>query len=111
MGSSKKLAETVLAKRKVEIAEGKFLNVRKNVKIKFEDFANDFLNIYSKANKKSWKSDHYNLQSLKKYFGGKLLFAITIKDIEQFKTDRLTGDYAFLNEKKSSKSSPIAVKN
>lgn len=89
IGTSKKLAETVLAKRKVQIAEGKFLDVRKNVKIKFEDFANEYLNIHSKINKKSWKSDEYNLKSLKKYFGGKFLFAITVRDIEQFKNNRL----------------------
>ena len=69
VGSSKKLAEIVLGKRKVEIAEGRFLDVRKNEKIKFEDFAAEFLNIHSKVNKKSWKSDFYNLGTLEKYFG------------------------------------------
>lgn len=85
---SKKLAEIVLSKRKVEIAEGRFLDVRKNEKIKFEDFAAEFLNIHSKANKKSWKSDFYNLGTLEKYFGGKYLYTITIKDIEKFKVER-----------------------
>lgn len=88
VGSSKKLAETVLSKRKIEIAEGKFLDVLKNEKIKFEVFAEEFLNIHSKANKKSWKADYYNLQSLKSYFGGKYLYTITIKDIEKFKFER-----------------------
>jgi len=88
IGSSRKLAETVLAKRKVEIAEDRFLDVCKKEKIKFEDFAAEFLNTHSKVNKKSWKSDFYNLETLKGYFGGKYLYAIAIKDIEKFKLER-----------------------
>ncbi len=88
VGASKKLAETVLAKRKVEIAEGKFLDIRKQVKIKFETFAEEFLNIHSKANKKSWKSDYYYLETLKEFFKGKYLYELTIKDVEKFKLDR-----------------------
>ena len=41
IGSSKTLAENVLRKRKVEVAEGKHLDIRKQQKIKFEDFADD----------------------------------------------------------------------
>ncbi len=89
IGSSKKLAETVLAKRKVEIAEGKFLEINKKEKVKFEDFSTEYLQIHSKVNKKSWKTDEYHLLGLKKYFCGKYLFTITVKDIEQFKTNRL----------------------
>ena len=88
VGTSKKLAETVLSKRKVEIAEGKFLDVLRKEKIKFEVFSEEFLNIHSKANKKSWKSDFYNLKKLKEHFGGKYLFSITLKDIEKFKLAR-----------------------
>ena len=40
IGKSKKLAETVLAKRKIEIAEGRFLDKKKLTNIKFEVFAN-----------------------------------------------------------------------
>ncbi len=88
IGKSKKLAETVLSKRKVEIAEGKFLDVRKNEKIKFEDFALEYFNIHSKVNKKSWKSDYYYLEKLKTFFGGRYLYTITIQDIECFKVER-----------------------
>ncbi|MDO8674758.1 MAG: site-specific integrase [Candidatus Omnitrophota bacterium] len=88
VGSSRKLAETVLAKRKVEIAEGKFLDVNKSEKIKFEIFGNEFINVHSKVNKKSWQSDRYNLNSLGKFFGGKYLYEIKVKDIEDFKLER-----------------------
>ena len=89
IGTSRKLAETVLAKRKVDIAEGKFLDIRTSKKIKFEIFADEFLNLHSKVNKKSWKSDLYNLHSLGKYFDGKYLYEISVKDIEGYKSDRI----------------------
>ncbi len=89
IGPSKKLAENVLSKRKVEIAEGKFLDIVKKEKIKFEDFAKEYLNVHSKPNKKSWKMDSYHLEELKKHFKGKYLYAITANDIERFKVKRL----------------------
>ncbi len=89
IGSSRKLAETVLGKRKLEVAEGKFLNVVRKDKVRFEDFAHQYLNIYSKQHKKSWKTDFYLLKDLERFFKGKYLYSITPKDIEQFKMERL----------------------
>jgi integrase len=90
VGTSKTLAEIVLKKRKVEIAEGKFLDIRREHKIKFEDFANEYLEIHCKPNNKSWhKSDYFNLESLKKYFGNKYLSEITPKDIELYRAERM----------------------
>jgi len=89
IGPSKKLAETVLKKRKVEIAEGKFLDIKKEFKVRFEVFADEYLEIHCKPNNKSWyKSDYVNLKSLKKYFVGKCLHEITPKDIEQYRAAR-----------------------
>jgi len=90
IGPSKKLAETVLKKRKVEIAEGKFLDIKKEYKVRFEDFSDEYLEVHCKSNNKSWhKSDYFNLKSLKKYFGNKCLHEITPKDIEQYRADRI----------------------
>ena len=89
IGHNRKLAEIVDSKRKVEIAEGKFLDTNKSKKIKFEVFAKEFVEVYSKVNKKSWQSDQYNLNSLGKFFGGKYLHEITVKDIENYKVERL----------------------
>lgn len=88
VGTSKKLAKNVLSKRKVAIAEGKLLDVQKNEKIRFETFANEYLNIHAKPNKKSWETDSHHIERLKEYFGGKYLFTITNKDIENFKVER-----------------------
>ena len=68
IGTSKKLAENVLSKRRVEIAEGKFLDVVKKDRIKFEDFAQEYFNIHSKQHKKGWKTDFYIINRLKKFF-------------------------------------------
>lgn len=88
IGASKVLAETVLAKRKVEIAEGKFLDIRQRERIRIEDFAETFLNLHSRPNKKSWKSDEYNLKTLLVVFRGRCLHEIMTEDIEKFKVAR-----------------------
>jgi integrase len=87
IGPNKRLAETVLQKRKVEIAEGKFLDKRKEVKVKFEVAANGYLN-WSKANKRSHGRDRISLNNLLPVFGNKLLGRITTKEIEDYKARR-----------------------
>ena len=90
VGPSRKLAETVLQKRRVEVAEGRFLDIRKDQKIRFEDFADEYLELHCKSNNKSWlKSDYFNLENLKKFFPGKYLHEITPQDIEQYKSERI----------------------
>jgi len=90
IGPSKVLAETVLRKRKVAIAEGKFLDIRKEQRVKFEDFADEYLEKHCKTNNKSWlKSDYFNLKGLKKHFIGKYLHEITPKDIEDYRAERI----------------------
>jgi hypothetical protein len=52
IGPSRKGAEKVIAKRKAEIAENKFLDVRKDPDpVKFHDFAKEYLQ-WAKVNKK-----------------------------------------------------------
>lgn len=53
IGPSKRLADAVLAKRRTEIAEGRFLDRKKTPKIRFEDFASEYLE-YSEANKRNY---------------------------------------------------------
>jgi integrase len=90
IGPSKALAETVFKKRKVEIAEGKFLDIKKEHKVKLEDFADEYLELHCKTNNKSWrKSDYPALKHLKKHFAGKYMHEITPKDIEQYKAERI----------------------
>lgn len=90
VGESKKLAETVLGKRKAEIREGRFLDVKKNEKIKFEDFAETFLELHSRLNKRPRIiiRDEQHLKRLCKHFAGKYLYEITPRQIEEYKKVR-----------------------
>lgn len=87
VGPYKKLAETALQKRKVQIAEGKFLDIDKTEKIKFADFSDEYLRIHSKQNK-GYHTESKNINKLKRYFGGKYLHKITVMDIQRFKAER-----------------------
>ncbi len=80
-------------KRKTEIAEDKFLDKKKDQKIKFEDFADLYLEQYSKVENKSWKkSDHVLIKALKAFFTGFLLSDITKEVVAKFKAKRITQD-------------------
>ncbi len=87
IGSSRKMAEKVLAKRKVQIVEGKFLDVESRANIGFEYFSNHYLE-YAKTNKLSWSRDARSIKVLSKWFGGRPLYKITPLAIEKFKTER-----------------------
>ena len=73
VGPSKKLAETALQKRKVQIAEGKFLDIDRTERVKFEAFAKEFFALHSKATKKAWHSDISLINILNRYFGDRYL--------------------------------------
>jgi len=88
IGPAKRLAETVLQKRKVEIAEGRYLDIKRKKKVGFEAFAEEFIALHSKPNKKSWISDVYNLRAIAPFFKGKNLYEISAQDIERFKATR-----------------------
>lgn len=87
VGSNKKLAEMVLKKKLVEVAEGKFPDVRKDQRIKFEDFAQEYLEVHAK-NKRSYRSDKINIKTLNKHFAGKYLHEVTPYMVERFKGER-----------------------
>lgn len=89
IGPSYILAEQILAKYQVEIAENKYLDIRKDQKIKFEDFADEFVEVYLKPNVRSWKkAQEFNVEFLKKFFRGKHLHEITPFLVEKLKIER-----------------------
>jgi len=61
---NKTLAELALKKRKIEIAEGRFLDKKKVKLIKFEDFSEIYLNNYSRVNKVSFGRDEISIAHL-----------------------------------------------
>lgn len=92
IGPSKVLAENILRKRKLEIVENRYLDVKKNEKVKFEDFGKTYLELHSKPNKKSWKkSDVNSLKRLSSFFGDRYLYAITPMLVEKYKISRSRG--------------------
>ena len=88
VGPSKKLAEAALHKRKLQIAEGKYLDIDTTKKMRFDAFANEYLELHSKL-KRSYYTDEKIIDLLKKYFGNLYLHEITSLDIEKFKSERI----------------------
>jgi integrase len=88
VGPTKNLAEMVLKKRRVEIAEGKFLDIKRKQKVKFEELTQMYLDIHARPNKKSYHSDEDLIKTLGRFFGGKYLHEITPMAVEQFKAER-----------------------
>ena len=90
IGPSRKGAEKVIAKKKAEIAENKFLDKREELEpIKFYDFAKEYIE-WAKANKKdsSYKREISRMRALDKEFGTKTLQEITTWQIEKYKAGR-----------------------
>jgi len=56
--------------------------------VPFEKFADDFLELYAKQNKRSWKRDELSLKSLKAFFKGETLQNIGPEKIERYKAMR-----------------------
>jgi len=88
IGTSKKLAETTLRKRKVEIAEGRYLNKKKEIKVRFKDFAVEYRKWAEVNNKSFEKSKKWVIERLVKVFGEKLLSEITSWNVEKYKAAR-----------------------
>ena len=89
IGPTRRQAELVLKKRKVEIAENKFLNIRRFDRIRFKDMSSEYLKIYAKPNKRSYSRDQTIIKHLDEFFQGKCLHEITAVDIEKYKLYRL----------------------
>jgi integrase len=83
----------VLRKRRVEIAEGKYLDKQKPITTTFDELADAYLKWIRPndeagipARKRSWRShDLYAIGQLRAYFGGKRLTAITPALVEQYR--------------------------
>lgn len=90
VGTSKKQAENILSKRKTDIIENKYFDIRKKHRILFEDFAKTFYELHSCVNKRPRvaKRDSQLINHLVKHFGGRYLYEITPMIIEKYKVLR-----------------------
>ena len=90
IGPSRKDAEKVIAKKRTEIVENKYLDIRKDPDpVKFYDFAKEYLQ-WAKANKKpsTYMRDLYTMRIFDREFGRKKIQDITTRQIERYQTKR-----------------------
>jgi integrase len=90
VGKSKRQAEVVYGKIKLQIAENKYLDVKKNQNIMLPEFLDFYLRDYSYINNKP--STHYRntriCKNLIRHFGNIHLYEITDVDIDNYKKAR-----------------------
>ena len=88
-GYTKEQAQVALAKERLDrrdIALG--LKQPALEDVGFDAFADEFLELYSKPNKRSWERDERSLESLKAFFAGESLRGLRAEKIERFKVSR-----------------------
>lgn len=86
---AEKLARSVLKKKQVEMAENRFLDLKKETKMTFREMAEKYIEEYARYNKKSWeKSDKCYLVHLNKYFGNTRIDQITREDVLRYQAKR-----------------------
>jgi len=83
-------ARAVLAKIRVQIAENRYLDVKKESPISLKEMSDLFLETYSKPNKRSWRDDQTILRNINQRFGDIRLSRITSQRIEEYKATRKT---------------------
>jgi len=110
IGSSRPLAETVYKKRKVQQAEGRFLDIKKENRIKFENFTDEYFELHCKVNNiKSFNTaDKCNIKALKEHFSGLFLNEITPHKVQTFKSERARTVYQ-LKDSKTKMITPATV--
>lgn len=101
LGRDKRVAEAKYHKVLGEIAENKFLSVKRVRKIKFDELADLYLKQYAMVEKKSWKSnDVFNIRNLNEHFGHMVTNSIKRNDVRNYreKRQREVGPYTVNHE-------------
>jgi integrase len=91
-GYTKEQARNNLARLRIEKLDEKlgFKRPGNGERILFEKFADEFLELYSKQNKRSWQRDEQSLRNLKLSLKTKTLQDIGPEDVERYKAKRKT---------------------
>ena len=85
----KETAEMVLKKIEIEIAEGKYLDIKKDKSVLFEDFAKDYFNSYVRLENKTVDNQQCMINILVDHFKGKHLHQIDTLAIRQYLSQKL----------------------
>lgn len=88
VGFSKREAEARAEAIRCDIRRDPYNFGRKKPEVFFEDQAKEFMELYSKQNKRSWARDEISLAHLKEFFKGKCLSEITPDLIEKYRLRR-----------------------
>jgi len=90
-GYTKEQARNTLIKMKADkLDEKRGYKKPAQPDINFMEFAREFIEIYSKQNKRSWDRDESALRVLEPYFKGKAIREITPELVERYKAKRKT---------------------
>ena len=89
-GYTKEQARNTLAKLRIERLDERlgFKKPGQDERILFDKFADDFIELYAKQNKRSWQRDEVSLKNLKPFFKGRDLQDIGPEDAERYKAMR-----------------------
>ena len=85
ISSSKTLAKSVLAKRRVEIAEDRFEFPKRRQAPTLAEFCETYME-HARQNKRSWRRDEGVMSKVRAFFPGKRIDKVTPWDIERFKS-------------------------
>lgn len=84
----KETAELALKKAEIDIAEGKYLDVKRTDPITFRDFAEKFRKKHIRRRNKSIKNQEYLLDQLIRHFDRKMMHELTRTDIDDYLEQR-----------------------
>lgn len=84
--TEKKLAASILAKKKTEVAENRHLDVKKFPSITFHKFCDQYWEVRGSGMKTNGLD--YQIEIFKEYFGNPMLLEITPQKIERFLTEQ-----------------------
>lgn len=110
-GFSKEQARNAAAKLRVERLNERLGLSKPEAReaVPFETFADEFLKVYSKQNKRSWVRDEIMLKNLKRFFPGMALHEIGPEDVERFKANRKAEKAEHFKATKTTPISPATI--
>jgi len=88
VGLSKQECEAVACEARNRIKREGFGIKAAAKNVFFEDFSREYLDVYAKQNKRSWRRDEASLKHLDAFFKGTFLAGITPEMVEKYKTRR-----------------------
>ena len=87
IGPNQKLAKQVLAKRQTEVAEGKFLEKKKEVTMRLDKLIDEYLE-HTKELKKSHRRDKNSADHFFAFYGKRAISVVTPASLEKYRAER-----------------------